>query len=232
VLAPHVQEAKRITNVAGVFTFESSLTEHLSNLKIFLRAMRNGAKPPNLKSMPSHLAALAKVWRPLIVRYLRDHRAFNPADLGVGLRIHCEQKPLQASRITLDHAQHDANGVPLAVLDWRIDGIEVEAMAVFCETFGPELERQGLARLTVDPRILARDPQILDEARDTNHHCGGLQMADTADEGVVDADCRVHGTDNLYVAGAAVYPSSSFANPTFTALALALRLADHLEQAT
>jgi choline dehydrogenase-like flavoprotein len=228
VLASHLQEKMRITNVAGVFTFESSLTEHLSNLKIFLRAMRSGSKPPNLKSMPSHLSALAKVWWPLIRRYLRDHRAFNPADLGIGLRLHCEQKPLAASRITLDPERRDANGMPRVMLDWHVDGIEVEAMATFCETLAPEFERQGLAHLIVDPRVLARDPAILAEARDTNHHCGGLQMAANAADGVVDEHCCVFGTANLHVAGAAVYPSSSFANPTFTAMALALRLAERL----
>jgi choline dehydrogenase-like flavoprotein len=228
VLAPHVQETERVTNVAGVFDFDSSVGEHLSQLKILLRALRHGAKPPNLASMPMHFAALAKIWWPLIVRYLRDHRIFNPADLGIKLRLHCEQKPLAASRITLDEHRRDAHGTPLAVLDWQLDGIEVEAMAVFCERVGAELERQGLARLEVDPRIAARSADILGDACDTNHHCGGLQMGSSAADGVVDPDCRVHSTANLHIAGAAVFPSSSFANPTFTAMALALRLADRI----
>jgi choline dehydrogenase-like flavoprotein len=45
---------------------------------------------------------------------------------------------------------------------------------------------------------------------------------------IVDADCRVHGTDNLFVASSSVFPSSSQANPTFLAIAFAIRLADHL----
>lgn len=230
VLARSVQEELKITNVGGVFIFESSLTEHLSNLKIFLKAMRNGALPPNLKSMPSHLSALAKIWWPLVLRYVKDNRALNPADLGISLRLHSEQKPLASSRITLDPERVDANGVPLVVLDWQVDGVEIEAMAALCERLGPELERQGMATLTVDRRIAARDRSILAEARDTNHHCGGLQMAASAADGVVDADLRVFGTTNLYIAGAAVYPSSSFANPTFTAMALGLRLVDRLTE--
>jgi choline dehydrogenase-like flavoprotein len=45
---------------------------------------------------------------------------------------------------------------------------------------------------------------------------------------VVDVDCRVHGVANLYIASAAVFPTSSQANPTLTIVALALRLVEHL----
>jgi choline dehydrogenase-like flavoprotein len=47
---------------------------------------------------------------------------------------------------------------------------------------------------------------------------------------VVDADCRVHDVHNLYVAGAAVFPTSGQANPTLTLVALALRLAGELRR--
>jgi choline dehydrogenase-like flavoprotein len=47
--------------------------------------------------------------------------------------------------------------------------------------------------------------------------------------GVVDADCRVHGVANFYVAGGSVFATSGSANPTLTIVALALRLARHLE---
>ena len=50
-----------------------------------------------------------------------------------------------------------------------------------------------------------------------------------ASTSVVDADCRVHGYDNLFVAGSSVFPSGGgSANPTLTIVALALRLADRL----
>jgi len=38
----------------------------------------------------------------------------------------------------------------------------------------------------------------------------------------------VHSTENLYIAGSAVFPTSSQANPTLTIIAMTLRLADHL----
>jgi choline dehydrogenase-like flavoprotein len=46
--------------------------------------------------------------------------------------------------------------------------------------------------------------------------------------GVVDANCRVHGAPAIYAAGASVFPTCGFANPTLTIVAMALRLADHL----
>jgi choline dehydrogenase-like flavoprotein len=38
----------------------------------------------------------------------------------------------------------------------------------------------------------------------------------------------VHDTDNLYVSGPSLFPSSGAVNPTFTLTALAERQADHL----
>jgi choline dehydrogenase-like flavoprotein len=49
--------------------------------------------------------------------------------------------------------------------------------------------------------------------------------------GVVDADCRVHGVGNLYIAGSSVFPSYACDDPTLTIIALALRLSAHLKSA-
>ena len=57
---------------------------------------------------------------------------------------------------------------------------------------------------------------------------GTTRMADDPREGVVDRECRVHGIDNLHVAGSSVFPTGSWAFPTLTIVALSLRLADRL----
>jgi len=61
-----------------------------------------------------------------------------------------------------------------------------------------------------------------------SHQCGTLRMGDDPAQSVVDRDCRARGLDNLYVADAAVFPSSAAVNPTLTILANAMRVADHL----
>jgi choline dehydrogenase-like flavoprotein len=61
-----------------------------------------------------------------------------------------------------------------------------------------------------------------------NHHMGTTRMSSGDASGVVDSDCQVHGASNLFVAGSSIFPNSGFANPTFTIVALSIRLAEHL----
>ena len=57
---------------------------------------------------------------------------------------------------------------------------------------------------------------------------GGMRMSSSARDGIVDLDLKLHGMDNGYVCSGAVFPTSSFSNPTHTVLALAVRLAEHI----
>ena len=62
------------------------------------------------------------------------------------------------------------------------------------------------------------------------HHMGTTRMAADPRDGVVDADCRVHGLSNLYIGGSSVFPTGGYANPTYSIVQMSLRLADHLER--
>ena len=53
-------------------------------------------------------------------------------------------------------------------------------------------------------------------------------MHDDPRHGVVNANCRVHGMENLYVAGGSVFPTSGSAMVTMNIVALSVRLARHL----
>jgi choline dehydrogenase-like flavoprotein len=61
------------------------------------------------------------------------------------------------------------------------------------------------------------------------HHSGTARMATSPTDGVCDADARVHGLQNLYVADGAVIPASGIANTGLTIAALALRVAEHVQ---
>ena len=60
------------------------------------------------------------------------------------------------------------------------------------------------------------------------HESGTLWMGQDRDHSITDLNCRLHTVDNVYVGGAATFPSSGSWNPTLTAVALGRRLADHL----
>lgn len=216
--------------VTGYFAFESSIAEHLQHLKVLVRSLKRGGLPSQgLGDMLRHIRGLGSAWVPMIVQYLRHHRIHNPADRGVWLVMHAEQLPRQDSRITLDPQRRDRFGMPLVALDWRIGGQpEVRAMAAFMRRIGDSLQAAGLARVEINTLLADEDTRALDHATDTYHQCGGARMGHHPLDGVVDSGLRVFGTRNLYVAGAAVFRTSSYANPTFTAMALTARLADQL----
>jgi choline dehydrogenase-like flavoprotein len=60
------------------------------------------------------------------------------------------------------------------------------------------------------------------------HQTGTTRMSEDPDDGVVTRDLAVHGFGDLYIASTSTFPSSSQANPTFTGIAFAVRLADHI----
>ena len=54
-------------------------------------------------------------------------------------------------------------------------------------------------------------------------------MSQSPHQGVVDEHCRVHGVNNLFIAGSSVFPTGGVLNPTLTIVALAARLADRVK---
>lgn len=218
-------------DIAGRFEFRSHYAEHLKNLRIFVRSLLSGRRPDNIGQLPAYLAAVWKVAVPLVVRYLKSHRGFNPSDAGIDFAVMSEQRPIPVSAITLlDEA--DALGRRKIAVNWAIDGGELETIAAFTELAGAAFESKGLARFTINPLLSARDPAFMNEVLDFYHQMGGARIGASSQSGVVDSNLKVFGTDNLYVAGAAVFPVSGFANPTYTAMAMSIRLADHLMSAT
>jgi choline dehydrogenase-like flavoprotein len=89
----------------------------------------------------------------------------------------------------------------------------------------PDAEDGDVDAIAVDR--VAFDPEGFEVGIGSHHLCT-TRMAASPTEGVVDADQRVHAVANLYVAGSSAFATGSAATPTFTIVALTLRLADHL----
>ena len=80
---------------------------------------------------------------------------------------------------------------------------------------------------TVPARARARDLKLM-----AFHPLGTARADARAAHGVVDGDLAVHGVAGLYVADGSVLPSAPGVNPQMTIMALATRLAYHLQGAT
>ena len=146
------------------------------------------------------------------------------------LRIACEQALDPDSRVRLG-AQTDRFGLRRAALDWRLGERDAHTMREAVTAFAGRLAEADIGRARLRD-WLRREPAdwpgvALDEVAG-KHHMGATRMADDPARGVVDRDCRVHGTDNLYVGGSSVFATGGHANPTYTVVQLALRLGDHI----
>ena len=143
------------------------------------------------------------------------------------LEVHGEQRPRPDSRVTLV-GKTDALGMPQLRIDWRYSREDIESIRRTLDLMAQEFERSGAGRLEYDQETLEED--LMRFGAYGGHHIGTARMGTDRRKSVVDADCRVHSVNNLYVAGSAVFPTSSQANPTLTLIALSLRLGRHLSQ--
>ena len=224
-----LQERDKLLGVAAHFIFRSSLDAHVANVKNAVRTLLRGGLPDGVASLSAlrSFMAASQVVVPMLVRYVRSHRMYNLADSGILLRLTAEQSAGRESSLVLLR-ERDTLGLPIPSIDWKVSEGTLESMATFAENVRDYLEHNKLADVRLAPGLVARDQSFLDSCDDANHQMGMVRMAIDATNGVVDRNLKVFKVDNLFVAGAAVFPSSGFANPTLTAMALGLRLADYL----
>ena len=141
--------------------------------------------------------------------------------LGCGL----ELIPDPDRRVTLS-LEKDELGQPRVKL---ANSISDEDFARYRRTLA-ELGRQLLASKVGMLRInCTTREEWMKNMEWGHHHLGTTRMHDDPRRGVVNANGRVHGLPNLFVAGSSVFPSYGASNPTMNLVALTLRLADHLK---
>jgi len=143
------------------------------------------------------------------------------------LEVHGEQIPQAHSRVTLAGGT-DALGMPRLKVDWRYSRADIDSLGASLDVMAEEFARSGKARFDYNRHTLEED--VMRFGAYGGHHIGTARMGTDPRSSVVDADCRVHSVRNLFVAGSAVFPTSSQANPTLTLIALSLRLGDFLSR--
>ncbi len=161
----------------------------------------------------------------------RYFRAARPVECQLYAR--AEQAPNLDSRVTLAD-RVDRFGCRRPYLEWQLRDEDWTSIVRTAELVGAGLRERFGADVSVS--ITADAPWPMEPANPLtsgdatwgNHHMGTTRMADDPAEGCVDVNCRVHGAENLYLAGSSVFPTGSCANPTFMIVTLAHRLVDHL----
>lgn len=141
----------------------------------------------------------------------------------LAVHLQAEQAPHPENRVILDD-RLDALGCRTAHLHWLWRERDFESAARFETVLAAGLRSAGLGELRI-ARAVERPVVEAPSARD---HMGTTRMHTNPKYGVVDEHCRVHGVTNLFVAGSSVFPTGGSGESTLTALALALRLADHI----
>jgi hypothetical protein len=136
-----------------------------------------------------------------------------------------EQAPDYENRVALSD-RRDCLGMRRIRLNWNLTELDWKTFERTSDHLGREMERLNAGR------FVQRDsaPRSARAIGFCNHHIGTTRMSADPRDGVVDSYGRVHSLRNLYIAGSSVFPTGSWANPTFTALAMALRLANHLRE--
>lgn len=141
------------------------------------------------------------------------------------LHYHAEQLPDEESQIRLG-ADVDAFGVRRPVVDLRFSASDADSVVSTHGLLDSHLRVHGCGQLIY--RFANLRSAVLSQARDGFHQIGTTRMSTHPRHGVVDANCKVHGIDNLYVSSSSVFPTSGQANPTLSVIALSVRLARHL----
>lgn len=151
-----------------------------------------------------------------------------PAGTPTHLQLDMEQTPSRMNRVILTDNQ-DEYGRRVARIDWRVSERDVSALAKIANRYLTKWpgSRHGLPQLR--PRqFVSSGERGREKPNDAYHPVGTCRMGSDP-EAVVDDNLRVWGLENLWLVSTGVLPSAGTANPTFTMLCLAHRLAEKLQ---
>jgi choline dehydrogenase-like flavoprotein len=224
------QEVERCLNCTSHLVFEQDEDSGFAACREIYREVRRSQRPSNVRRKLLNIAADL----PGVLQSASSFLLKGKSPLGkptrVRLQCHAEQQPDRESRVTLSE-ERDLLGVPKARVHWKVNEAERTTMRVITQSMRDELVRLGLAQVEIDPWLKDDGQEWKSRMVDSYHHIGATRMAADQNSGVVDGNCQVFGTRGLYVVGSSVFPTSGYANPTLTIVALSLRLASHIREA-
>ena len=232
-LSPELQRRQRLLNTSLTIAPRppASGRQHWG-MRLYMRAKHKAAPNRRGRSLWKGVKTTAQRLQQ-ITDPLRPWLLHRMGKLELALLVRAEQAPNPDSRITLA-TERDALGMPRPVLDWRLSALDVSSVEGLVRALAEESHRLELGEVDMEPwlqdpgRHWQTDPLVSAHPIGGYHHIGTTRMSHDPRQGVTDADARVHGIGNLYIAGSSLFPTGGWANPTLTIAALSLRIADHI----
>lgn len=136
-----------------------------------------------------------------------------------------EPTPNPDSRITLADTNDKVFCQPQVRIEWKLSDNDQHTYETTTSLFRDAVKKAYGGTVTARPWEDAKRQLIVN-----GHHIGTTRISNGIEDGVVDRTLKLHTLDNLYVAGASVFPSAGISNPTFTIIMLSIRLADELKK--
>ena len=184
-------------------------------------ALRNIWRDIKRGEWPDELGS--KLWR-----VISDLDSVSSAAGWYTLYMRSEQSPNPNSRVQLGNS-HDRLGLPRAKADWMLTDQDKYTVYTAARMIGEQLASLEIGRIKLPQWLTETGAPWPRELWGGCHLMGTTRMSRTPETGVVDLNCRIHTVSNVFIAGSSVFPTSGYANPTLTIIALTLRLADHLK---
>lgn len=157
--------------------------------------------------------------------FLDQHGLKKSGTRLAALSIMAEQMPNEESRIFLKRDQNEY-GLNHIGLQWKLTENDLETYRKSVDLFARKLGASGLGRVFLAEKY--RSERLTKQLYGGNHHMGTTRMSEQGHTGVTDMHGKVWGIDNLFICGSALFPTYGAANPTYTIVRLALRMARHL----
>src|ERR1700682_786309 len=229
VLTSETQQREQCLSAHGEVIFEQPADSSVAALKTVVKAFRGQAAWPGPNVLVRAIRSPVEMTR-LAYRYRLQGRSASPSRSPIRLGAQVETAPDPDSRVTLGEVK-DVLGMRQLKLNWRIGELERRTLTTLLNVISDQFQRIGIGEVSRRSELSERltSDGWRDLIHDSAHHMGTARMADDPKRGVVDRDCRVHGLDNLYIGGLAVFPTSGRSSPTLTAIALSIRIADQIK---
>ena len=162
-----------------------------------------------------------------------------------------EIAPSEKNKITLSDSKKDFFGAPK--INLYLDTKKTrDDLKEFAMDFGKFLIKKDMGRMRIaehidedlnfltinedDTHSITENNKLIDLKPSTypytycGHHMGGTRISVDSKNGIVDENLKLHDQNNFYVLGSSVFYKTGWANPTYTIINMAMRLADHINK--